>query len=124
MARTKGRVVLSKNPKENLDLAQVIYNKHLELGADSPLKILEDINWAVVGPKIATTLNYHTQAEALKAESEKSYAERDKTLPEVVEALKQSIALLKASYGKNPKKLADWGVNVDDSPQVKKTKKE
>ena len=42
--RTKGRVVLSKNAKENLDLAQKIYEKHLELGAESPLNILEDID--------------------------------------------------------------------------------
>lgn len=124
MARTKGRVVLTKNPKENLDLAQVIYNKHLELGADSPLKLLDDVDWSVTGPKVATTLEHHAQAEHYKLESEKSYAERDKTLPEVVDALKQSIALLKASYGKNPKKLADWGVNIDDSPQVKKPKAE
>jgi hypothetical protein len=122
--RTKGRVVLSKNAKDNLDLAQIIYNKHIELGAESPLNILEDINWATTGAKIAPTLNNHTQAEFHKGESEKNYAERDKNMPEIVTALKQSIALLKASFGTNPKKLADWGVNVDDSPKIKKPKAE
>jgi hypothetical protein len=122
--RTKGRVVLSKNPKDNLDLAQIIYNKHVELGAESPLNILEDINWATTGAKIAPTLTNHSQAEFHKGESEKNYAERDKNLPEIVTALKQSIALLKASFGTNPKKLADWGVSVDDSPKVKKPKAE
>lgn len=124
MARTKGRVVLTTNAKENLQLAQKIYAKHVELGAESPLKFLEDIDWDATGPKIDTTLANHDKAESLKAESEKMYAERDKTMPEVVEALKQSIAILKASFGKNPKKLADWGVNVDDSPKVKKPKSE
>lgn len=122
--RTKGRVVLSKNPKENLDLAVKIYNKHLELGAESPLNILEDIDWAATGIKILPTLNNHAQAEFHKAESEKNYAERDKTMPEIVTALKQSIALLKVSFGSNPKKLSDWGVSIDDSPQVKKLKTE
>ena len=122
--RTKGRVVLSKNAKENLDLAQKIYEKHLELGAESPLNILEDIDWAATGVKIAPTLNNHTQAEFHKGESEKNYAERDKNMPEIVTALKQSIALLKASFGTNPKKLSDWGVSINDSPQAKKPKAE
>ena len=43
-------------------------------------------------------------------------------LPEISDALKKSIALLKASYAANPKKLGEWGVNVDDSKQVKKPK--
>ena len=122
--RTKGRVVLSKNPKDNLELAEKIYKKHLELGADSPLNILEDVDWAITGGKIEPTLSNHTKAEFLKAESEKNYAERDKNMPEIVTALKQSIALLKASFGANPKKLSDWGVNIDDSPQAKKPKTE
>ena len=94
------------------------------MGADSPLNILEDIDWAATGVKIAPTINHHEQAEFHKGESEKNYAERDKTMPEIVTALKQSIALLKASFGTNPKKLSDWGVIVDDSPQVKKAKTE
>lgn len=122
MARTKGRVVLSKNPKENLNLAVKIYEKHLALGDQSPLNLLEDVNWDVTGIKITPTLNNHEQAEFHKGESEKNYAERDKNMPEIVGALKQSIALLKASFGNNPKKLSDWGVNIDDSPQVKKPK--
>jgi hypothetical protein len=124
MTRTKGRVVLTTNPKENLELAQKIYQKHLELGAESPLNFLDDIDWTVSGPKIESTLADHNKAEFLKAESEKTYAERDKNMPEITLALKQSIAMLKAGFGKNPKKLADWGVKVDDSPKTKKLKME
>lgn len=124
MTRTKGRVVLTTNPKENLELAQKIYQKHLELGAESPLNFLDDIDWSVSGPKIEATLADHNKAEFLKAESEKTYAERDKNMPEITSALKQSIAMLKAGFGKNPKKLADWGVKVDDSPKAKKLKME
>lgn len=120
MARTKGRVVLTKNPKENLTLAKKIYNKHVELGADSPLNILDDVDWAATGPKIDPTVGFHEQAEFHKGESEKNYRERDKELPEIVEAMKLSIGLLKSSFAKNPKKLSDWGVSVDDTPKAKK----
>jgi hypothetical protein len=32
------------------------------------------------------------------------------------------MALLKASFGNNPKQLTDWGIAVDDSPKAKKPK--
>ena len=123
MTRTKGRIVISQNPKENLELAQRIYNKHVELGAASPLNTLDDVDWSVTGPKVPPTLVFHTEAEFHKGESEKNYRDRDKTMPEIVEATKMSIGLLKASFGKNPKKLADWGVSVDDTPKAKKPTK-
>ena len=121
--RTKGRVILSTNPKDNLDAAKSIYDKHLALGTASPLNILQDVDWTITGAKIAPTLNEHAQAEFHKGESEKHYVNRDKEMPEIVNAVKKSIALLKASFGDNPKKLTDWGINVDDSPKVKTPKK-
>jgi len=122
MTRTAGRVVLSRNPKENLELAKKVYEKHVALGADSPLRLLEDVDWSVSGPKIADASRSNDQAEFHKGEMEKEYAKRDVLLPEVVNALKTSIKLLKASYGGNPKKLTDWGISVDDTPKVKKPK--
>lgn len=123
MTRTKGRIVISQNPKDNLDLAATIYAKHVELGAASPLNNLDDVDWSVTGPKVNPTLDYHKAAELHKGESEKNYRERDKTIPEIVEATRLSITLLKASFAKNPKKLADWGVSVDDTPKAKKPPK-
>jgi hypothetical protein len=122
MTRTKGRVVLSKNPKENLDLAKIVYDKHLALGAASPLKLLQDVDWAITGPKIAPALTEHSAAEFHKGEMEKNYAARDLRMPDITKGLKQSITLLKATFGENPKKLSDWGISVDDTP-VSKPKK-
>jgi len=123
MNRTKGRVVLSKNPKDNLDVAKKIYDKHVSLGASSPLNVIEDFNWADTGPKIAPTLTDHNEAEFHKGEMEKKYANRDTRMPEIIAGVKKSINLLKASFSDNPKKLADWGINIDDSPKVKTTPK-
>ena len=120
--RTKGRVVLGKNPKENLEVAKKIYEKHEALGADSPLLLLEDIDWKAMKPKIDDGLQAHADAEFHKGEMEKFYATRDRLMPDVTDAVKQSINLLKATFGKNPKKLADWGINVDDSPKPPKPK--
>lgn len=120
MSRTKGRVVLGKNPKDNLDAAKKIYDKHVSLGTDSPLLLLHDIDWGLTAPKITAGLQAHTDAEFHKGEMEKQYATRDKQMPDVVKAVKQSIALLKATFGDNPKKLADWGINVDDTPKASK----
>jgi hypothetical protein len=122
MSRTKGRVVLSKNPKENLDLAKKVFEKHVALGTDSPLKLIEGVDWAVSGPKVAIASTAHEKAEFHKGESEKQYANRDALLPEVVDALKKSINLLKSIYSDNPKKLADWGISVDDTPKAPKKK--
>lgn len=117
--RTKGRVVLSTNPKDNLNAAKSIYDKHVALGAASPLNILQDVHWAITGLKIVPTLDQNTQAEFHKGESEKHYANRDKEMPEIVKALKMSINFLKASFGENPKQLSEWGISVDDSPKPK-----
>ena len=122
MTRTKGRVVLSKNPKEILDTSQKIYEKHLSLGAASPLKLLEGVDWAVTGPKLVPTSKANDQAAFHKGEMEKQFLIRDVAMPDISKILKQSISLLKSSFGDNPKKLADWGVQVDDSPKVKTTK--
>jgi hypothetical protein len=122
MARTKGRVVITSNPKAKLEVAAKIYEKHLAMGSKSPLVVLADVDWAVTGPNVAPALEAHNKAEFHKGEMEKEYANRDTRMPEIAKALKLSINLLKASFGENPKKLADWGVNVDDSPKVKSVK--
>lgn len=121
--RTKGRVVLGKNPKDNLDAAKALLKKHTEMGANSPLKLLQDVDWSALEPKIDAALDAHESAETHKAKMEEQYAARDAEMPEVLKAVKQSIALLKASFGDNPKKLGDWGIEVDDTPQAKTPKK-
>lgn len=40
MEKTKGRVAIDQNPKNNLDAAKAIVRKHNELGDASPLNVL------------------------------------------------------------------------------------
>ena len=118
--RTTGRIVLSKNPKENLDLAKIIFAKHASLGATSPLAQLDGIDLNAANVQVGSSIALHEAAENFKRQIEESYRQRDAQLEPIVNALKKSIALLKATYATNPKKLGEWGINVDDSKSTNK----
>lgn len=122
MTRTKGRVAISKSPKEMLLTAQKMYEQHQQLGKSSPLNVIEDPGVEDVFAEIAATVELHDQAEAMMLQSEKMYRERDAKMTLIDKAMKQSIQLLKAVYAGNPKKLADWGIDIDDSKPTKSSK--
>ncbi|NEW85394.1 MAG: hypothetical protein GZ094_23950 [Mariniphaga sp.] len=119
MSRTSGRVTIPRNAEEVLTLASKVYFRHQADGDASPLRNLDGINWLNLGPTIEPALAKHREAEALKAQMEKAYRERDIYLPAIDEAVRASSVLLKALNQKNPKRLSDWGFNVDDSVQLK-----
>lgn len=120
--RTSGRVERPRNPKSILDLAAAIYQKHLQDGPGSPLYHLTGINWDEIGQKAMAGAAHHQQAEELKRKMEENYRDRDNIVAEVEQATNATKALLKAMFLQNPKKLGDWGYNVDDSiPTKKKT---
>ena len=123
MTRTSGRIVISQNAGEMLNLASKVYAKHLADGAASPLINLDGIQWNVVGPTIETALSKHRQAEAFKSQMELAYRERDPFTPQIMEAVQASRNLLKALNQKNPKRLSEWGFEVDDSVQAVKVVK-
>ena len=115
--RTIGRVKFATSPKSILDIAAIMYAKHLAEGAASPLNLLSDEDWGDTGPKIAVTRQNHDTAETAKLQMEMAYRQRDITLPEVEQIVRTSIGLLKKVYSKNPKRLGEWGISVDDTPQ-------
>ena len=115
MKRTSGRISIPTNPPEMLLLASKVYQKHQADGELSPLMNLDGIDWTVVGPTIERALDLHNQAEILKGQMEQAYRERDLFLPVIDGAVKASRTLLKALNQQNPKRLADWGFQVDDS---------
>lgn len=119
---TKGRIEIPRNVEENLQLAAKVYEKHQKDGASSLLNNLDDMDWNVIGPNIALCLQKHLEAEELKRKMDEAYRTRDLNLPQINELLRASKGLLKGVYSKNPKKLGEWGFNVDDSPKTKKDK--
>lgn len=51
---------------------------------------------------------------------EVAYRERDLLIPAIDETLKSSRNLLKALNAKNPKRLSEWGFEVDDTAKAVK----
>lgn len=119
--RTSGRIRRPASPKKLLDLATAIYQKHLNDGPSSPLYHLTGTNWDEIGPKVTTAATLHQSAEEHKRKMEEAYRERDRYLPTITEAVNASSALLKAVHRQNPKRLGEWGFNIDDSIPAKKT---
>lgn len=117
MSRTDGRIAIPRNVEDVLSLGTDVFTKHMDDGASSPLLNLDGVDWAVVGPTIPTALSLHKQAEKLKSQMEEAYRERDLYMPAIEEAVKASRNLLKALNQKNPKRISDWGFQVDDSVQ-------
>ena len=120
MSRTLGRVEISQNVEEMLNLASKVYGKHQADGDASPLSKLDGISWNDVGPKINPALAKHREAEELKKQMEKAYRERDIYIPEIKEIVMSSRNVLKSLNEKNPKRLADWGFEVHDSVRAPK----
>ena len=116
---TSGRIVMPTSPKGKLDLAADVYQKHTKDGATSELKNLVDLDWDATGPTIVTASGFHKQAEDLKGQMEEMYRKRDALLAPIENINKASAAYLKGKYRANPKKLAEWGFEVDDTPKSK-----
>lgn len=101
-------------------MAQKIYDKHQADGAASPLNAMQDYDWTVDGPKIVPCKKNNDDAEAAAKLAEKLYRDRDIDLEPIKKIVKNSAAVLKSIYAKNPKKLGDYGLVVDDTPKAKK----
>ena len=52
--------------------------------------------------------------------AEEAYRQRDVDMPTINAIVKNSAAVLKGIYAKNPKRMGEYGFTVDDSIQVKK----
>ena len=119
---TKGRVLIPKNPKDLFELAGKIYQKHQADGATSAVGALDGEDWNAVGPTLAQGLVHHTEAERLKGLMEAEYRKRDAVLVPADQIVRASSVYLKAKFAKTPKRLAEWGFAVDDTPRAKAAK--
>ena len=70
MANTKGRIAISTNVVQMLDLAAKVYAKHVADGKESQLNSMTDYDWSKTGPTIASALAKHKEAEELKGKME------------------------------------------------------
>ena len=122
--QTTGRVVTSKNPEVNLKTAGKVYKKHQDDGATSELKNLVDADWDITGPTIVKAQKEHDDAEDFRGKMEAAYRRRDALMTPITDALSATTKYLKGKYAKTPKKLSEWGFEIDDTPKAKKAPKE
>lgn len=113
------RVVISKSPEKLLALAKLVYQKHTNDGATSPLNALQDHNWTDNGPKVAEAEDLQAQAKELEKKVEKLYQDRDALLAQVEKTVRASATLLNGIYKSSPKNLGEWGFEVNDTPTKK-----
>lgn len=123
MARSPIRVTIPRNTAELLKLADLIYARHKQDGESSPLKSMEDYNWSETSDKLKQATTLQTQIEALRKQVEQIQAGIDLLAVDVKGSVTASRDVLLGVYKKNPKKLGDWGYEVDDSPKAKKEPK-
>lgn len=121
--KTVGRIITTQNVDKNLNLADDIWKRHKDDGTGSFLNQLEDAKWEDIGPTIAMARTKHKAALDLKRQMEEAFAERDRLVKPITAINNASKKLLKGKYASNPKKLGDWGFDVDDSPAKPRAKK-
>lgn len=115
MSNPNYRVAIPTNPKELLELATQIYQKHTELGAESPLNALVSHSWNENGAKVTDAATLNKQAEELKRQSEEANGKRNLLLPAIENSVKASRDLLQGVYRETPRTLSQYGFNVTES---------
>lgn len=122
MANPKIRIKIPIKPVEIIALAKRVDVKHLADGTSSPLNIMQTNSWGTVGPIATECMNIHLEAEEYSRKAEELYDKRDTMLKQIDDAVKASRDLLIGLYRNEPKKLGEWGFEVDDSPRQPKAK--
>ena len=123
MSNPNYRVEIPANPKELIDLATRILQKHTELGAESPLNTLISHKWSDNGSKVSEAAQLHNQSEELKRQSEQATSKRNLLLTDIQQTVLASRDLLEGVYRENPRELGLFGFNVSESAR-KSTKKQ
>ena len=115
MSNPNYRVNIPTNPKELLDLATQVYQKHTDLGTESPLNTLVSHSWTENGSKVAEAVALNKQAEELKRQSEEANGKRNLLLADIENSVKASRDLLQGVYRETPRTLSQFGFDVIES---------
>ncbi len=111
------RVKINTNVEGLLALAELVAQKHEELGKNSPLNAL---NWDNQLENIKKAVELHKQAKEYQRLAEQAHEQRNILVLPLDDLLKQSRDLLKALYRNEPKKLGEFGFEVAEKTKKKK----
>ena len=119
MPNIKPRVIIPKNPFDLLTLAAKVVAKHIAMGLTSPMNSFQSHSWTENGPKVASAMTLHEEAQEHSRLAEEEFRSRDLMISEIDESLKSTRDLLLSIYRDNPKELGQWGFEVDDTARAK-----
>jgi len=103
-----------------VELYKLVYAKHVEMGAGSPLLPFlanNDIDFDADKADVDAAALVHEKMEQAKRDAENHREERDLKFNPVMRHVRQIGGFLKALFTDNSKNLGDWGYTVDDSPR-------
>lgn len=112
MPNNKVKVAIPTDPTALLNLLNAVQTKHLALGASSPLA---GLNWADITPDLAEATAKDTLSDDLYRQAEKATGDRDKLMPELIEAVRAARDILLGLNRANPDALGDYGFDVSDA---------
>jgi hypothetical protein len=105
------KIKIPRKTNDLLRLADQIYTKHTELGANSPV---DSLDWANLATKITQAQEKHDQAEQMRKSAENLREERDNLMADIIIGVRKSRDLLKVKYGNDTRQLGEFGFIVDD----------
>ncbi len=106
------KVSISENVEELLELARLIFARHIADGGSSILSSLQVYSWTLLGPSIPICLAKHREWEALRRQSTEAYEARNLLLPPLDKAVRATRTLLLGIFRATPTRLGDWGFDV------------
>ena len=114
----KAKIIIPDAEAEILSILGKMKGKHEALGDKSPLK---DLPWEEWMPLITEALAKGSRKADLNRELEQLNEVLRTNKPAYLEILRRSRDVLGGVHGKQPRKLMDWGFEVDESVKSAKT---
>lgn len=124
MSRNNFRVVIPDNPRQKIDLAKLVIDKHIADGVSSQLNVLDMTDFTA---KQSDADTQEKLSVKLRKDSETATENRDialgnnegqnSSIPGTVDFyLRSAVSVLSGIYRNHPQQLGDWGFQVDTSP--------
>lgn len=104
------KVVIPRSSEKICELAEAILAKDSVLADASPLKVL---NWTEDAAKVESVRSKGREAAELNRRAEEINEERQRELEALMPKIRRSRDLLKGYYGKDLRKLGEFGFEVN-----------
>jgi hypothetical protein len=106
------KVFIPTKVEEILELARLIFAKHVADGASSILHSLQVYSWTLIGPTVPQCLAKHQEWLALRSQANEAYELRKVMLPPIRKGVRATSKFLLGVYRATPTRLGDWGFVV------------